>query len=54
MADPAAKIIVSGGYFDDPMLSDFRRYGLKGALSKPYRFEELKLLLEDILDRTAV
>jgi PAS domain S-box-containing protein len=53
-ADPAAKIIVSGGYFDDPMLSDFRRYGLKGALSKPYRFEELKLLLEDILDRTAV
>ncbi len=53
-ANPAAKIIVSSGYFDDPMLSDFRRYGLKGALSKPYRFEELKLLLQELLEQTPV
>ncbi len=46
--DPKANIIISSGYFDAPLLNDFQRYGVKGVLAKPYRLEELKLLLQDI------
>lgn len=45
--DPGANIMVSGGYFDDPILSDLNRYGVKGVLAKPFKLEELKLMLQD-------
>lgn len=45
--DPKASIMVSSGYFDDPILSDLNRYGIKGVLAKPFKLEELKLMLQD-------
>ena len=45
--DPLANIIVSSGYFNDPIVTDFHRYGIKGVLAKPYRLEELELLLHE-------
>lgn len=46
--DPAAKVIVSSGYSSDPAVSDFRSFGFKGAIQKPYELKELA----EILHRT--
>ena len=39
--DPAARVIVSSGYSEDPVMADCRSYGFQGAVSKPYRMREL-------------
>jgi len=39
--DPEAKAIVSSGYANDPVLNNFREYGFKGAIKKPYNIKEL-------------
>jgi DNA-binding NarL/FixJ family response regulator len=44
--DPDVKAIVSSGYFNDPVMSDFEKYGFMGALSKPYEKKALKEVLE--------
>ena len=47
--DPDAKVIVSTGYADDPVVSNYLDYGFKDKLSKPYKLEELKKVLNDVL-----
>ena len=47
--DPQVKAIVSSGYSNDPMLSDFKKYGFKGIVAKPYVVEELESAVEQIL-----
>jgi PAS domain S-box-containing protein len=39
--DPAAKVIVSSGYSNDPIMADFRTYGFSGVVSKPYTMKNL-------------
>ena len=39
--DPKVKAIVSSGYSNDPVMSNFREYGFSGAVMKPYRIGEL-------------
>ncbi|MGE5605785.1 MAG: response regulator [Bacteroidota bacterium] len=39
--DPAVKAIVSSGYSNDPVMSDCKRYGFNGMVTKPYKIEEL-------------
>ena len=39
--DPSAVLIVSSGYSNDPVLSDFRKYGFSDSLAKPFRVEDL-------------
>lgn len=40
--DPAAKLIVSSGYCDEPVMRKFRKYGFSAALPKPYTIGELE------------
>jgi two-component system cell cycle sensor histidine kinase/response regulator CckA len=40
--DPNAKLIVSTGYSNDPVMSEFEKYGFVGLLEKPYRMQELR------------
>ena len=47
--DPQAKAIVSSGYSNDPVMADYQAFGFRGAISKPYRFEELCRVIEDVL-----
>ena len=39
--DPAVKAIVSSGYSNDRVLSDYRAYGFRGMVSKPYEITDL-------------
>jgi len=40
--DPSARIVVSSGYSNDPVMADYRAHGLSGAVLKPYRVAELE------------
>ena len=47
--NPAAKVIVSSGYSEDPVMADFRKYGFSGVVAKPYRIDELGAALDRVL-----
>jgi CheY-like chemotaxis protein len=47
--DPDVKAIVSSGYTDDPVVQDFSRYGFSGSLTKPYKINDLKNILEQLM-----
>ena len=46
--DPSARVIVSSGYSDDPIMANFRRYGFRGVVSKPYNIKELSQILDRV------
>ena len=39
--DPGVRAIVSSGYSNDPVMSDFKRYGFRGVVAKPYNLKNL-------------
>lgn len=39
--DPGVKALVSSGYGDDPIISDFGSFGFRAALAKPYRLDDV-------------
>ncbi len=39
--DPEAKIIVASGYSNDPILANFKEFGFRAAIAKPYDLHEL-------------
>ena len=47
--DPEAKAIISSGYTDDPIVSGYEGHGFQGAMTKPYRVDELKETLERVI-----
>jgi CheY-like chemotaxis protein len=47
--DPEAKAVVSSGYSDDPVMADFKEYGFKGVISKPYTLDEFDTVIKDVL-----
>ncbi len=47
--DPDAKVIVSSGYSDDPVMSEFREYGFVGVVEKPYKIEDLSEVLDKVM-----
>ena len=46
---PDARLIVSSGYSDDPVMANFRDYGFRAALSKPYNLEQLQHGIQETL-----
>ena len=47
--NPRARLVVSSGYATDPVMANFEAHGFRGVLVKPYRFEELKNVVEQVL-----
>lgn len=43
--DPDARVIVSSGYSNDPVMANFRQYGFCDAVAKPYKNEELRQVI---------
>ncbi|MEW6441013.1 MAG: PAS domain S-box protein [bacterium] len=49
---PDARVIVSSGYSNDPILSSYAEFGFSGVITKPYRFEDLAEILRRVLSRS--
>lgn len=47
--DPEVKSIVSSGYSNDPVMSDFREYGFRDVIIKPYKIEDLSRVLHRVI-----
>lgn len=47
--DPQAIVIVASGYSTNSVMSNYRDFGFRGLVSKPYRLAELQKALEDAL-----
>jgi two-component system cell cycle sensor histidine kinase/response regulator CckA len=43
------RAIVSSGHSNDPVMAEFKRYGFKGAIAKPYKIEELSRVLYELV-----
>ena len=48
-SDPDAKVIVSSGYADDPVMAKYREYGFSGIVAKPYTYEKLLSVIREAL-----
>jgi two-component system cell cycle sensor histidine kinase/response regulator CckA len=47
--DPAVRAIVSSGYSNDTVLSNYKTHGFRGMVSKPYETADLALAVERVL-----
>lgn len=47
--DSEAKAIVSSGYSNDPIMSEFKKHGFRGVIVKPFRVDELNKLLQEVI-----
>ena len=47
--DPNVKALVSSGYSNDPIMSNFRDYGFQGVVKKPYRIQDMSDALRSVI-----
>jgi len=47
--DPSIKAIVSSGYSNDPVMANYRTYGFKGILPKPFTMEQMQRELRKVM-----
>jgi len=48
--DPQVNAIVSSGYSTDPVVSDYRKFGFKGVINKPFQISQLSRLLQRVIN----
>lgn len=46
--DPHARLIVSSGYSDDLIMTDYKKYGFCATLSKPYNIDALVQVIQRV------
>jgi PAS domain S-box-containing protein len=49
--DPNIKAIVSSGYANDPIIAEYEKFGFCGFVIKPYRFDELNKVLNQVVNK---
>jgi PAS domain S-box-containing protein len=48
-ADPHAKVIVSSGYSNDPIMAHYKEHGFCGVVAKPYKVGDLMGTLQSVI-----
>ena len=51
--DKNVKVIVSSGYSNDAVMTEYKKFGFSGVVAKPYNIEELSRVLHYILSKDA-
>jgi PAS domain S-box-containing protein len=46
---PEARLIVASGYSNDPVLAEYKKYGFRAAIAKPFNLKELQKALTSAL-----
>ena len=46
--DPHIKALVSSGYSNDPIMSNFRDFGFQGVVKKPYLIQDMSDALQSV------
>jgi DNA-binding NarL/FixJ family response regulator len=49
--DSAVKAVVMSGYANDPIMANYKEYGFKSVISKPYKIHELDEMLQRVIMR---
>jgi len=49
--DPTARLIVSSGYSNDPVIAEYGSYGFSAAITKPYRVDSITEVLTELSNR---
>ncbi|HEX3035879.1 MAG TPA: response regulator [Thermodesulfobacteriota bacterium] len=49
--DPGIKAIVSSGYFNHPVMAEYKNYGFKGVVTKPYKIEEFSKTVYEVINQ---
>ena len=49
--DPSVCAVLSSGYSNNVVMSDFERYGFSAAIAKPWRFDDLIFAINSVLSR---
>jgi len=47
--DPQAKVIVTSGYSNDPVMANYREFGFAGVIKKPFLVDELSEVIHKVL-----
>lgn len=48
--DPDVKVVVSSGYSNDPVMSEYKKYGFVDIVKKPYNVKALSSTIENVLN----
>jgi two-component system cell cycle sensor histidine kinase/response regulator CckA len=51
LIDPAVKAIVSSGYTNEQVITEFKQHGFSGIVTKPYTIEQLSDALNEVLKK---
>ncbi|MGQ9609970.1 MAG: hybrid sensor histidine kinase/response regulator [bacterium] len=49
--DPNIKAIASSGYSTEPVVSEYREYGFKGFIAKPYKIKDMADILYKVINK---
>lgn len=49
--DPRAKVIVSSGYSTDRVMSEYKKHGFSGVITKPYTIDRLSETISKVLSK---
>jgi len=49
--DSKVKIIVASGYYNDPVMANYEKYGFNGVIAKPFNTEELVRVLKNVIGK---
>ena len=47
--DPNINAVICSGYSNDPVMSEYKKFGFKGVIKKPYTIEDLRFTLDSVL-----
>jgi PAS domain S-box-containing protein len=48
--DPHVKAVVSSGYSDDPVIANYKDFGFKGVIKKPFDIQQLSQVLREVVN----